>query len=403
MASKKSFNNLDSISITDFKLMDSFFEEWIPSHREVWLFGAGVYATAWRHYMSQCGVAINGFVVTAPDHNITIADEGIISIDDFESRYRKGEVGLVLTIDSDFYDEVLPKLLFAIEDLFFLKERFKRFAYHRKNRWSMRKFTVTFTITDHCNLACYSCSTASPIAKKRFYDLNQYCKELTQLVKLFGNELGILYISGGEPLLHPHLLEFINFAREVTFSQTEVRLITNGLLLSKMSDDYYRGFADAGVTVCWTKYPVNYPNLDSVYDRLKRFGVKYAFSDDTMDAPKQSAWMGIAEQPTQKPWDYLFCQMHNTCLVCKDSKIYHCPVRMAADNIYSGFMVETPVRDGDELDIFSVKRAEEILEFLSKRPALCDYCPLRDRRIIGEWRPSNKERGEWLLQPSEGH
>lgn len=403
MANKKSFNNLDNISDTDFDIMDRLFEKWIPAHCEVWLFGTGVYASSWRHYMSQCGIAIDGFVVTLPTQTIAVTGEPIIGIDNFKSRYEKDKVGLILTVDSDFYDELLPKFLYAFCDIFFLKERYKRFAYNRKNHWASGKFEFTFTIVDHCNLACFSCSTASPLAKHRFYDFEQFKVELMQMKRLFGDNLSTLWISGGEPLLHPQLLDFLRFTRDImTNRQTDIKLITNGVLLSRLDDDYYSCFADADVTVCWTKYPVNYPNIESVFDRLKHFGVKYTFSEDTVDAPKQSAWMGIAEQPTQKRWDYLFCQMHNTCLVCKDGKIYHCPVRISADNIYSGFQVETPVRDGDELDIFSVKNADEILEYLSNRPALCDYCPLRNRRIIGDWRPSRKERGEWLLNTSEG-
>jgi organic radical activating enzyme len=356
--------------------------------------------------MSQCGVAVNGFVVTAPMQPAAMTGEPIISIDDFKTRYRRGSTGLVLTVDSDYYDELLPKLLFAFDDIFFLKERYKRFAYNRKSHWANGKFEFTFTIVDHCNLACYSCSTASPLANERFYDYRQFEAELLQMKKLFGDGLSTLWISGGEPLLHPRLLDFLRLAREVLQAggqmgrQTDIKLITNGILLNKLGDDYYKCFADADITICWTRYPVKYPDLENVFKRFRQFGVKYTYSEDTIDSPKQSAWMGLAGQATQKRWDYLFCQMHNTCLVCKDGKIYHCPVRMAADNIHAGFDVATPVRDGDELDIFSAKNADEILAYLSKRPALCDYCPLRDRRIVGDWRPSKKERGEWLLEAS---
>lgn len=88
----------------------------------------------------------------------------------------------------------------------------------------------TLEITQNCNLKCKHCynfdrSTSPPDRKE--LSLEEIKETIFQM-----SELGVLSlnISGGEPLLHPHLDEILEFCRPFHF---HLRLKTNGVLLSE--------------------------------------------------------------------------------------------------------------------------------------------------------------------------
>jgi len=83
-------------------------------------------------------------------------------------------------------------------------------------------YHMVLIITEHCNLNCIHCSTASSKYTKRVMTYEQVIDVLNQLAKA-----GIVDVafSGGEPLLHPHIFELIQYARKTGF---QTGLSSNG-------------------------------------------------------------------------------------------------------------------------------------------------------------------------------
>ncbi len=90
------------------------------------------------------------------------------------------------------------------------------------------RLSVEFNLTEHCNLSCYECDHASPLLPKKFASVEEFTRDFEALAQVFHSKQ--LRIVGGEPLLHPRLLEFLAEARRVCIADTIV-LITNGVLL----------------------------------------------------------------------------------------------------------------------------------------------------------------------------
>jgi MoaA/NifB/PqqE/SkfB family radical SAM enzyme len=126
-----------------------------------------------------------------------------------------------------------------------------------------RPLYVNVYVNDRCNSRCVSCDTWK---RQRHHELDR--EDIARLIEGL-QELGVGYVqvSGGEPLLHPHLADFIrDFRRAGIF----VQLSTNGLLL----DD---ARADALLEAGATRVTVSVDSLDpAVYrefrgvDRLAR-------------------------------------------------------------------------------------------------------------------------------------
>jgi tetraether lipid synthase len=90
-------------------------------------------------------------------------------------------------------------------------------------------------ITDHCNLECPVCIVDNQYS--HHMSAEAFTKMVDRLVAHEGT-LDAVTLSGGEPSLHPHILEFIDIAtrREVS----RVTMVTNGLRIGKD-----RAFAEA--------------------------------------------------------------------------------------------------------------------------------------------------------------
>ena len=387
----------------DYAVTDTLFETWVPMHDEVWLFGAGAYANAWRHYMSECGVNISGFVVTFPERTNACTGEPIISVDDFKSHYRQGKTGIILSIDSDCYDEVLPLLWFAQSDIYLLKEKHKSLALKRyKVQGADNNLLVAYLILDHCNLACFSCDAASPIAEKRFTDADRVISDFNRLRQIVGeNVVEHISLGGGEPLLHPEFLHIAETVRGIFPDCPEINFYTNGLLLGEQSEGFYKRLAASDITVMWTKYPINYKDETVVYEKAKKHFVDLRLSPDMVYSPKRSGHISFDERGKQKKWDYLYCLYHNFRAQLADGMLYTCPLMTTAETVARKFEASFLISDDACIDLYKVNSTEEILEFLRKRPNFCDYCAVRHRHMEREWKPSRRERNEWIFDETE--
>ncbi len=88
-------------------------------------------------------------------------------------------------------------------------------------------------VNEHCNLTCPTCFASSSPSNKGMRDLATIEAMMDALVEAEG-EPDLLQISGGEPTLHPHILEIIRLAKSKPIRH--VMLNTNGLRLAREPD-----------------------------------------------------------------------------------------------------------------------------------------------------------------------
>ena len=121
-----------------------------------------------------------------------------------------------------------------------------------------RRLSVEYNLTEHCNLSCYACDHASPLLPTKFTTVEAFSRDLEALAGVFHSEQ--LRIVGGEPLLHPQLLEFLTEARRIGIADAIV-LITNGVLLPEMPAELWELIDQLWVSV--------YPGIKSKFDESK--------------------------------------------------------------------------------------------------------------------------------------
>lgn len=92
-------------------------------------------------------------------------------------------------------------------------------------------------IAEHCNLACRSCSHVSPVLPKRYMDPQGLSDDLEILSRVY--HAHVVSLVGGEPLLHPNLLDIIGVIRGSGVGD-RIAVATNGVLLPRMTPDFWR-------------------------------------------------------------------------------------------------------------------------------------------------------------------
>jgi sulfatase maturation enzyme AslB (radical SAM superfamily) len=92
-------------------------------------------------------------------------------------------------------------------------------------------------IVDHCNLRCAACCSLSPHLPRWNVDPGDLVGELALAKRAVAPTW--FKLVGGEPLLHPRLLECIEAGRASGIAQI-VSVTTNGFLLPRQPVDFWR-------------------------------------------------------------------------------------------------------------------------------------------------------------------
>jgi MoaA/NifB/PqqE/SkfB family radical SAM enzyme len=210
-------------------------------------------------------------------------------------------------------------------------------------------------------------------------------REITRLSELCDN-VEWLNLLGGEPLLHPRVLDFARSARR-EFPNAGIALITNGLLLRKMPDEFWRSLASLGVQLRVSVYPVSL-DVDAITKTAVRYGV-----DVVLNPIISFRRVPIREQgrcdPTQA---FRRCEM---CPLLRDGRIYLCAYAGLIGIVASKFGAAAPtVTATDSVSIYDVTDGYEIAQFLKHPVGWCRHCDF-DAIERFDWRPSERRLEEW--------
>ena len=115
---------------------------------------------------------------------------------------------------------------------------------------------VDIHLTDHCNLNCKGCTHFSPLAEKFFLDIDDFERDLTRLSELSKGDVGEMFLLGGEPLLHPEIVDFFPIARNL-FPNTKLVVITNGILLPQQDERFWKACKRYNIQLWVSDYTLN--------------------------------------------------------------------------------------------------------------------------------------------------
>ena len=258
---------------------------------------------------------------------------------------------------------------------------------------AMLRFEVH--LAEHCNLNCKGCSHFSPLAEPEFIDINEYSRDLAQLSKLFYGEVEYIHLMGGEPLLNPNINKIFDITRKY-FPVGHLQLITNGILLSEMPEDFWESCQKNEIEIMPTKYPINVSYEESLKEKALKHHLHYQIynigdSEKSLYSFKLSEYGGQPIEP-----NFYRCEMANSCINLSHGKLYTCVFPPYVHHLNKYFNTKFCVSKNDGIDIYKANSGREIMEKLARPIPFCRYCEVSKREYGLPYGISSRDKSEWI-------
>jgi len=256
---------------------------------------------------------------------------------------------------------------------------------------------IDIHITDHCNLNCRSCTHFSSIANEFFLDIDVFERDIKRLSELAQQQLGSMFLLGGEPLLHEELIDFFPIAR-MNFPNTNLIIITNGILLEKQTDRFWKACKRYNIQIWVSNYRLKL-NREIVEERAKKFNVYIGYTTyggDSCDMEQDKIWgKWKLDLEGKQNWvdSFEHCSIKN-CVTLKNGKLYTCPTLAHIEHFNKFFNKNLEPCEYDYIDIFQVDSHQAILDTMVKPIPFCRYCKSKEFEL-GIWETTKKDISEW--------
>lgn len=243
-------------------------------------------------------------------------------------------------------------------------------------------------IVDHCNLNCKGCSHFSGLVEQPvFKSLEEYKSDITQLSKITNQQIRIIRIMGGEPLLHPQVIDFCIETRKILPS-SQIVLVSNGILLNKLTDS-----------------DIELLNQNKIILDISNYGLKLndnqlnKFSYKLYGNTKSLYNISLNLNGTQdKNISFQNCDLvQGGWYFLKKGRIYQCCI-MANIEYFCKYFNKNIDYDLEDIsiDIFS-HTEEEIHQFLNTPHNICKYCDTIARHnAYSPFEVSKNQINEWI-------
>lgn len=253
----------------------------------------------------------------------------------------------------------------------------------KAHRPKLARLSVEYNLTEHCNLSCALCDHAAPLLAERFAVLEEFERDLAALGAVLHSRQ--LRIVGGEPLLHPRLLDFLRAGRRAAVADRIV-VITNGTRLHAAPDEFWALVDELWLSV----YPGVRRRLDVAACRrlCRNRGIVFRADDDRLF--QETLLNGRLREPTLVRAVFDACAFARECHTVYDGRFYLCSVAPLLGPRLARLGIAARGLRADGIRLRGNPRLYEQLRelFARTRPlAACSWClgssgPLRPHRQL---------------------
>ncbi|ENI6369156.1 4Fe-4S cluster-binding domain-containing protein, partial [Campylobacter jejuni] len=233
---------------------------------------------------------------------------------------------------------------------------------------------ISFHLAEHCNLNCFSCDNFSQLADKGYYDIEIFENDVKKLFEITNGIVEQIYLVGGEPLLNKNCKDYFYIVRKY-FKHNAIWLITNGILLPKQNDEFWKSCKDNDIVIRPTKYPIKI-DWDYIKNKCKQYDIRLSFFNDEK-VEKTSFKTALNLKGDSDPFDnFTICHRANIRIQIKDGIVYPCPIVANIKYFNSYFKQNLQISNRDYLELKKITSYDEILNFISKPLPFCRYCAI---------------------------
>ena len=243
----------------------------------------------------------------------------------------------------------------------------------------------------HCNLNCAGCAHFAPLADGKWFLSPLTLRMGLMTLREVGHaQVGLLRLFGGEPLLHPNLLELVDVAQNECTAK--VQILSNGAAWRTALLPIATQLCDRNVEVEFTHYP-GVSDYKLAVGLLRGVGLNVEFKR----REKQMRHHALSTTP-RVVREGEHCLMRDyggsVQMVVEDGKtwLWSCPVP-AYSHIARAVFDDIPTPGEDCRVLVDHELVDIDLEAFGRPTSFCAHCTVGAENM--RWRTSSKSRDEW--------
>ncbi len=226
-------------------------------------------------------------------------------------------------------------------------------------------------LSEHCNLKCKGCSHHSPYLKPHFYDYDQFVADIDALKDVYHTTK--VSFLGGEPLLNRQINKYIAYARQAKIADI-FAVITNGLLLKAMDDEFYRLVDQINISL--------YPNIGLEEGTLREFlaakarEFKFVYNINTCDYFQNTETEELSAENAQN--NFTHCSKQKNLHTLYEGYYYRCnrPVSTKQFLERNGDLTAPDFKADDGVRLAGPELYARLHDYVNRteRLSVCYYC-----------------------------
>ncbi|MCR5546725.1 MAG: radical SAM protein [Lachnospiraceae bacterium] len=235
---------------------------------------------------------------------------------------------------------------------------------------------LEYHLADHCNLNCKACEHYSSLVPGEvFTEYDKFEKDFTKFHE-FIDDIGLVRILGGEPLLNKDINKYMVLTRKL-YPNARIHVVTNGLKLLSMGDDFYQTMKENNIEIHISYYPPMKDTMSKVEAFLKEKNIPYFLSPlNTQFGKKQL----LKPQNDDDTIAAFYNCVQKTCNNFYDGKVAACFLPFTTKYFNQYFDKDLP-EDG-AIDIYQLGLTTHALKEQLLLPFLrCRYCSVETEMI----------------------
>ena len=239
---------------------------------------------------------------------------------------------------------------------------------------------IEIHLVDHCNLKCKGCSHFSGLAPEIYKNYDEFQTEMQILANCA--QVHTIRLMGGEPLLHPHVIDFCTTTRKL-FPTSEIVLVSNGILLP------INVLNNNKIALCLSNYGLK---LD--WNQINKFKIHYFHKKNNMY--NISLDLSGSQDPAQT---YPHCDLvQGKWYFYKNGRLFQCCI-MANIEYFCNYFNKAIEYDLDDISIDVATHTEqEIQDFLAHPHEICKYCnTIARHNSYSRFAISKGDINEWIV------
>lgn len=196
-------------------------------------------------------------------------------------------------------------------------------------------------------------------------------------------------LLGGEPFLHPQLIELCQIAREI-FPDIFLNILTNGIILSdNYPEEKLEKLKKLDVLTSISQYPVQ---------KYKQFpqGRYYSYLNNRFFFCQTRVNLQGTEDPTTRPFS---CPNRIPCFTLKNYKIFFCQFGAHINNFCKYFHKQIPLIENKDFIKLTEETTLDDLQHL--KDTVHNICRYHAKEDMINWNPSSRTFDEYTKSKKE--